>query len=47
MNEPTSLVQRALWWGWPIAALLIVTALPLTAMGAERIVLGEYFNALW
>ena len=47
MNEPKSPVQRAIWWGWPIAALLIATALPLTAMGEERTVLGEYFNALW
>ena len=33
--------------GWPIAALLVVAAFPPTAVGAERVVLGEEFTATW
>jgi hypothetical protein len=29
------------------AILLAVTAVPMTSLAAERVVLGEYLNALW
>ena len=45
MNKPVS--KNTMWLGWPVAALVVATAFPATAFGAERCVLGEYFNATW
>ena len=47
MKKLASSWGNVMWFGWPVAALLVVTVFPLTAVGAERTVLGEYFNALW
>ncbi len=30
-----------------VAATLLVMAMPVTSPAAERMMLGEYFNALW
>ena len=35
------------WSRWIWIALVIVSAVPPSAFAAERVVLGEYFNALW
>ena len=32
--------------GWVVAVVVVATAFPLTACGAERVVLGEYFTNL-
>ena len=34
-------------FGWPLVVLMVVAVFPLPAVGAERVVLAEYFNALW
>jgi hypothetical protein len=33
--------------GFALAAMVAVAACPATGFGAERMVLGEYFNATW
>ncbi|NIM50988.1 MAG: hypothetical protein GTN78_17870 [Gemmatimonadales bacterium] len=35
------------WLGLALAGLVAAACMPLTARGAERVVLGEYFNATW
>lgn len=35
------------WFGLALAGLVAATCMPLTARGAKRVVLGEYFNATW
>lgn len=39
--------RNHVWFGLALAGLVAVTCMPLTARGAERMVLGEYFNATW
>ena len=35
------------WVGMTLAVLVVATAFPLTALGAERMMLGELFQATW
>ena len=38
--------RDTVWVGWTLAAVVATTTFPLTAFGAERVVLGEYFTWL-
>jgi hypothetical protein len=40
-------VTNHLWFGWALVYLVVAGAAPLTAFGAERIVIGEECTATW
>ena len=44
MKNHTFIARSDVWLGWTLAALLAATAIPVTAFGAERVVLGEEFT---
>ncbi|UCG16609.1 MAG: hypothetical protein JSV19_00960 [Phycisphaerales bacterium] len=47
MNELLSSAGSSMRFGWAVAALVLVTAVPQTALAADRVVLGEEFTATW
>ena len=45
MKKQTLSVRGKRWSRWPVAVLVAVTAVPLTVLGADRLVLCEEFTA--
>ena len=45
MKKQTLSVRGKRWSRWPVAVLVAVTAVPLTVLGADRLVLCEEFTS--